>query len=122
MIDSSGKPHIAYSSFTDGKVKYAAWSGTEWDIQTLYTSGENAYMYKSLALDNYGNPHISFYDQTNSELKYATLKVSGWNLEAVCDAWYGGENGTSIAVDAANNAHIRNKITIFVQEENCIKC
>jgi hypothetical protein len=56
VLDVQNRPHISYSDY--GVLKYAYWSGSEWQIWIVDGSGwaEN---YISLALDRAGAPHIS---------------------------------------------------------------
>jgi len=69
VLDANGYPHVSYRETTDSgekRVKYAAWNGTSWLIQTL----PNTYYpevhcashgtWTSLALDGSGLPHITF--------------------------------------------------------------
>ncbi len=84
-LDSSGNPHISYFYIPlgggDGNLKYARWTGSAWDIQTV-ESGAAGIMYSSLALDSGGNPHISYYGSisdygtTGGNLKYAVLATT----------------------------------------------
>ena len=108
-LDSSGNPHISYDDQTNGNLKYAAWTGSAWNIQTV-DSGENAVygyvgFYTSLALDSSGNPHISYYDEINEDLKYAAWTSSAWNIQTVDST---GDVGwfTSLALDSSGNPHI----------------
>jgi hypothetical protein len=72
-LDDSGNPHIAYLKEDTGVLKYVAWNGSSWDIQTVDWDGDVG-EFTSLALDSSGNPHISYYDNTNRDLKYAWYK------------------------------------------------
>jgi len=94
-LDSSGKPHVAY---TDGKaVKYASQTGSSWDIQTIESLNPeyNVPFQVSLALDQndtayvlYGLP--SSYEDKNANKTYSTeiIKVavnknSNWSIETI---------------------------------------
>jgi len=68
-IDSFNNPHISYLD-ANYDLKYAKWTGSSWDIQTVDSIGMVG-LYTSLALDSLDNPHISYYDFTNGDLKYA---------------------------------------------------
>lgn len=65
-VDSSGNPHIAYSTdwlqwgWWFGIVKYVRWSGTNWVFETVYAEGETVLPPISLALDSQDNPQILF--------------------------------------------------------------
>jgi hypothetical protein len=90
VLDSSGNPHVAYSS---GKLKYATRNGSNWTIQTVDTSsGINSLV--SLALDSNDTPHIMYYTESSYvdnngnairslNLKLAVWKNSRWNIEPV---------------------------------------
>lgn len=108
-LDAAGNPHISYhdyyydSKFKD-TLKYAHWTGSDWAIETVDSSGimgegEDT----SLALDAAGNPHISYFDWTADELKYARWNGSAWSIETVDS--HGGEFA-SLALDTDDNPHI----------------
>jgi len=99
-LDSSGNPHISYDDLSNGNLKYAAWTGSAWNIQTVDSAKSN--LDTSLALDSSGNPHISYLDTTNAYLKYATWTGSTWNIQTI---GLGGEYN-SLALDSSGNPHI----------------
>jgi len=103
-IDDYNRPHISYYDAGEGDLKYARWTGSCWDIQTVDYTG-NVGLCTSIAIDNYNRPHISYYDQTHGTLKYAKWTGSSWHIETVDDAyWVGGYS--SIAIDNYNRPHI----------------
>jgi hypothetical protein len=63
VLDASGNPHISY--IADNILKYAVWTGSSWNIQTVDSTGAD----NSLVLDDSGNAHISY--RGNEGLKYA---------------------------------------------------
>ncbi len=68
-LNSSGYPHISYyrEGEPKGFLKYAAWDGSNWNIETVDNGRDS-----SLALDSSGYPHISYYnDVSGGSLKYA---------------------------------------------------
>ena len=106
-VDADGNPHIGYRGITNSTVKYARWTGSAWDIQTVAGAGVDLLCdsYTSLALDANGNPHISYYDGDGDDLKYAHWTGSGWDIQTVDSE---GKVGlfNSLALDAAGNPHI----------------
>lgn len=103
-LDSSGKPHISYYDPDKRDLRYASWTGSEWEIQTVDTSGDVG-QFSSLALDSRDNPHISYFDFTNRDLKYARRTGVGWDIETVEHTTAAGYF-SSIALDSAGSAHI----------------
>ena len=84
-LNSVGYPRITYSTWTNYDLKYAAWDGSQWQIQTVDSAGDVG-LYASLALDNADNPHISYLDNTNHNLKYAAYDGTQWQIEVVDNA------------------------------------
>jgi parallel beta-helix repeat protein len=86
-LDSTGKPHIIYGDYifhrTNSTLKYAAWTGSAWSIQTVDTiiSGPG---YCSIALDSLNKPHLSYSD--DGMLKYACWSGSQWNIQII-EGW-----------------------------------
>lgn len=110
-IDSSGNPHIAYMDSTGAlyyaDVKYARWTGSSWDIQTVPDPSPNVGRWTSIAVDRAGLPRIIYYDDYNYRLKYARWDGASWSIETV-DGKYGGPAGNwnSIVLDGNDNPHI----------------
>ena len=98
-LDATGRPHISYG--LDG-LKYARWTGSDWQIETVDSEGGGS---TSLALDADGWPHISYQDGTNDDLKYARWTGSEWQIQTVDSeadinvGWY-----TSLALDTDDNS------------------
>ena len=110
-IDASGNPHIAYMDSTGAlyyaDVKYARWTGSSWDIQTVPDPSPNVGRWISIAVDRAGLPRIIYYDDYNYRLKYARWDGASWSIETV-DGKYGGPAGNwnSIVLDGDDNPHI----------------
>ena len=109
-IDSADKPHIAYiyyRNWTQGldktSLKYASWTGSTWNIQTIDLSDNLTRV--SLCLDSEDNPCLSYSDQTS--LKYASWTGSTWNIQTIDTP--DNEKSIkyhSIALDSAGTPHI----------------
>jgi hypothetical protein len=72
-LDADGYPHISYSDWANVALKYAAFNGSTWEIETVESTGGR---HTSIALDSDACPHISYYDYTNEDLKYAAFNGS----------------------------------------------
>jgi hypothetical protein len=97
-LDTNGKPHISYSS-TDDILKYASWTGLNWDCLTV-DAAANGHDSICLALDSNDNPHISFF---NEGVDYATWNGTDWKVLFIDD---GAALFNALAVDSAGNPHI----------------
>jgi hypothetical protein len=121
-LDSSGKPHVVYQNLSvyytskgapiyRSFVKYAQWTGNEWEIQTVeHPYGQPIGFCPSLALDSEGNPYISYFDDVGS-LGYAYWDGHNWSFNqissAIAEHEFSYVNGlTSIRLDSSNNPHI----------------
>ncbi len=88
-------------------LKYAYWTGSEWNIQTVDSEGSVG-KWTSIALDSQDFPHISYYeyiDYYTGALKYAQWTGSEWYIQVVD---FDGNVGrySSIALDTQDCAHI----------------
>jgi len=101
-LDATGRPHISYFG-EDYDFKYARWTGSTWEIQTVDSAGP-AGVYTSLALNAAGYPHISYCDFGHN-LKYAYWTGSTWSIQTVDSGPDVGQH-TSLALDAAGHPHI----------------
>lgn len=92
-LDSTGNPHAAYS---DGEaLKYASWTGSNWEIQTVDASYSEIGLHLSLALDSNDTPYIMYFTPSSYvdsitgssvrlvSIKLAILKNSSWSIEPV---------------------------------------
>jgi PKD repeat protein len=106
-LDSAGNPSISYLDYTNffpdymnSYLKYAAYNGSAWKIQTVNQAGVVG-RYSSLALDGAGNPAISYSSGTVGDLKYAAYNGSAWTIQTVDQTGVGEFN--SLALDSAGN-------------------
>jgi len=104
-LDSEGNPHFSYIStwFPEPwKLKYAFWTGSNWQIEILDTF-DQAWIYdvyNSMVLDSNDNPHIAYnngYDGV--DMMYVFGDGTAWQYETVDTD---GETGVdpSIALNA----------------------
>ena len=102
-LDSSDNPRIAYLDSANSNLKYAVWTGSQWEIETVDSTGTVG-AYTSLALDSSDCPHISCYGPTEI-LKYAYWNGSSWEIESV-DTLPELTPSTSLALDSSDFPHI----------------
>jgi len=87
-IASDGTPRISYYDRTNHVIKYAAWTGATWDIQTVASAGgwgSPGAERTSLVLDAADRPRIAYEDDTNNnwDLTYAAWNGTSWDIEAI---------------------------------------
>jgi len=99
-FDTNDNPHIAYYDSTHPSLKYAEWTGTEWQIETIEGYGLDiggaAGRYASLAFDDDGDAHVAYLVDYAGEdelsLNYATRSGGSWSLvtvdQAEDSAWF----------------------------------
>lgn len=113
-LDSSGNPHIAYttgvelqygSNWVGSALKYASWTGTGWNIQTLDSTMNDSFSTVSLALDSNSTPYILYgYSSNPSSIKLATVQNSSWKTQTVPLSPSTGNCG-NIVVDSKGYPH-----------------
>jgi hypothetical protein len=104
VLDSNDHPRISYYDRTTTSIKYAEWTGDNWDIMTL-DSYSNVGKYSNMALDSDDDPHISYYDSVFQELKYAGRHRGLWSLKTL-DTHGDVGKYSSIAVSDSGHIHI----------------
>ena len=116
-LDSNDKPHISYLDDTYHTLKYAKYSGSQWNIETIeridfatMVDGFSWMTFRtSIAIDSNDNPHISYNRGWTSpgHLCYAKNTGSSWSIETVDT---GGSSGfgehSSLALDSDEYPHI----------------
>ena len=107
-IDSSDHPHISYCDFENYDLKYAHFTGIQWNKEVIDSEGYVG-QYSCIALDEYDNPHISYgYLQDHSsafDLKYASKTGDVWSVETV-DKPGDVRKWTSLVLDSFGFPHI----------------
>ncbi len=110
-LDANDHPHISYNDevydgHTHYVLKYAAYDGASWRIETVDSQKEDGAMgwRNSLALDSAGRPRIAYQSirSNASYLRYAFYDGTAWFTETVD---IGGE-GISLALDQSGRPHI----------------
>ncbi len=98
-VDNNDNIHLAYSSTTNGPIKYATNAPGSWATSSIAAATGNEV---SLALDSAGKAHIA-YRSTTPGLGYANNVSGVWSVNPVDSL---GGTSPSIAVDSENHAHI----------------
>lgn len=81
-LDSLDRPRIAYSDDTLHKVKYAAWDGTSWFVETIDDCRLHSEV--SLALSEAGNPRVCYPIAGLAHgIRYAKRDAGEWAIEDV---------------------------------------
>src|SRR3989304_2670602 len=101
VLDSQDRPRIAYNCIDDARMewlRYAAWNGFRWNIETLDRGGMPG---TSLALEGADRPHIAYLNVSRGEPDYVFFDGNAWNYEAARPAVIDNspEAGPSLAVD-----------------------
>jgi hypothetical protein len=116
-LDSQGNPNIAYT--IGNSIKYASWTGTKWNIQTVDTITDyssKAPISLSLALDTNDVPYLLYksslatgryqnIDTTISSIRFAKCKDSNWTVQNVSLPTPTRECG-NIILDSTGNPHL----------------
>ena len=113
-LDSNGSPYISYNDATNKDLKYAHWTGSNWDVQTLdYGSTSYFGTFTSIVVDSNNNPGISYlgydYNYTLSkyvyDLNYTHLNNTYWN-DLILDSSENISGFISMGLDPDNHPHI----------------
>ena len=114
VLDKQGNPHLTYSAWTKGDLKYAYWNGKSWAVSVVdardfsqATFGRG--MGNSLALAPDGTPWTSYFE--DQSLKVAHQTGTTWKREivdsvspAASTGWAGSR--TSLMLDKNGDPHI----------------
>jgi hypothetical protein len=117
-VDSTGYSHISFCSYPDNTLKYAKWTGSNWNIQTIDSNGKVGFG-SSIALDSKGNPHISYFDETNGALKYAVWSGSEWIISLIEKT--GFDQPTSLALDKNDSPQITYSFSTYNDTDRILK-
>jgi len=104
-IDHSGNPQIAYLDADNNKPKWAWWTGSAWNIETVLTpdsGGRGA----SIEIAASGWPSIAYLNTTDSSLECARSNgMGGWDIDVV-DSTGAFREYTSQAITSDNHQAI----------------
>jgi hypothetical protein len=119
VLDSNDIPHISYYDATDGNLKYAKWTGSDWYVYMIDDRDDRG-QYTSIAIDSGSNHlHISYYDATAGNLRHAWYNGHNWGIEPVDEADDVGKF-SSIAVDSLTPSY-RLHISYYDQTNQRLK-
>jgi hypothetical protein len=111
VLDSSGRPHIAYSFAGTGDLGYVFWDGSQWIYEvpdTRRTHNNYVGLGNSIALDSKGNPYIAYFDLNNRAIKYTRWTGAAWQTEFV-DKGLGSftlADHVSLKLDSHDQPHV----------------
>ena len=108
-LDTTGKPHIAYTTGPGNILKYTFWDGAEWQVQIVdQVAFPQTMALGSLALDSNNRAHISYNTFSNTSanselLKYAHWDGASWQIQTVDTGLvYDG----ALALDASGSPYL----------------
>ena len=111
-LDSKQHPHIAFTDFAGGRLRYAHWDGSKWDHETLPINAQNINYYQSIALTPGDRPNIVFYEYegprgSDYKIRLRIVQWDGknWALRTL-DSDQGSGKFNSMVVDQQGHLHI----------------
>lgn len=111
-LDSKQRPHISYTDFAGGRLRYAHWDGATWHTEVVPVNSQNVNYYQSIALTPDDRPNISFYEyqgpkDTDIRIRLRTVMWNGqyWELRTV-DSDQGSGKFNAMTADPQGHLHI----------------
>lgn len=111
-LDSKQHPHISYTDFAGGRLRYARWDGVKWKTEALPLNSENINYYQAIALTPDDRPNISFYEyqgpkDTDYRIRLRTVLWDGtyWALRTV-DSDQGSGKFNAMVADSQGHLHL----------------
>jgi hypothetical protein len=111
-LDSTQHPHLSYTEFTGGHLKYGHWDGTNWRSEVVPINAMNISYYNSIALTPDDRPNISFYEYEGARdsgyrIRLRTVLWDGqvWGLRTV-DSQSGSGKFNAMAADRQGHLHL----------------
>jgi hypothetical protein len=84
-----GQPHVWYHDESNGDLRHAWWTGTEWHYETLDgAGGVHGERATDVGADTTatvinGAPHVFYHDVTAGDLRHTWWNGTGWSFETV---------------------------------------
>jgi len=104
-LDSAGDPHISYH--TGSEVRYAFWTGSDWQIETVDATDSGAFVYgTSIALDIMDRPYIAYCSMDGTDLMYAFNNGTGWQADSIYEITSIGLGDPDLVLDGLGSPHI----------------
>jgi hypothetical protein len=104
-----GQPHVWYRDATNGDLRHAWWTGTQWDFETLdgAAAGPHGQLDADVGSANAvslygGQPHVWYRDETNGDLRHAWWTGTQWDFETLDGATTGPRGQLDADVGSAN--------------------
>ena len=106
VLDTLGRPHISYRSFSSD-LRYQFWNGSAWQKSVVVNSGVSHWD-TSIALDAAQAPHISYVTTQPFALRHAQQTPAGWTTDAVASLTGFNEvsHRADIVAGESGNMHI----------------
>jgi len=111
-LDSKNHPHISYTDFAGGRLRYASWDGAKWKTEVLPVNSENVNYYQSIAMLPGDRPNISFYEYqgpkgSDIRIRLRTVMWNGkyWELRTV-DSDQGSGKFNAMISDPQGHLHL----------------
>ncbi|MDI6641707.1 MAG: fibronectin type III domain-containing protein, partial [Elusimicrobiota bacterium] len=79
VLDGNGQPHIAYYDLTNGDLKYARYTGSEWIKQVVDWETDSG-RYTAIAFDSVGYLHVGYRDESAGDVKYSSNTVEQFSV------------------------------------------
>ena len=103
-LNDLNEPRISYN--VAGELRYAAWNGFSWDIETVFSIDTGPMEFgTSMALDTEGCPHIVHCTSASDSILYSVNLGAGWETSRVCAIDLDGGN-PDLVLDSMNRPHI----------------
>jgi hypothetical protein len=104
-LSGNGFPRISYN--VSGELRYAAWNGSSWNIETIDATDTGAREYDtSLALDQFDRPYIAHCNSAGDSLQYSFNPGTGWQTESICSLEGIDRGNPDLILDSMGRPHI----------------